>query len=97
MSCLSGELGYRPAVAALVFVLQAARWLVIIDAVLSWVVAPDAFPRSLTKSLLDPVYAPLRKVLQPLTGNVDLSPLIVLAVLFFLERAVAGKRSRGGD
>jgi uncharacterized protein YggT (Ycf19 family) len=84
-------------VAALIFALQAARWLVIIDAILSWVVAPDAFPRSLTKALLDPVYAPLRKVLQPLTGNVDLSPLIVLAVLFFLERALAGKRSSGGD
>lgn len=81
--------------AALLFVVQAARWLVILDAVLSWMMKPEAFPRSLTKTLLDPVYAPLRRVLQPLTGNVDLSPLIVLAALFLLERALAGKRSAG--
>jgi YggT family protein len=81
-----------PHVAALIFVLQAARWLVILDAVLTWVMPPDGFPRSLTKTLLDPVYAPLRRVLMPLTGNVDLSPLIVLAALFFLQRALTPKR-----
>lgn len=80
---------------ALLFVIQAARWLVILDAILSWVMPPGSFPRSLTKSLLDPVYAPLRRVLQPLTGNVDLSPLIVLVALFLLERALAGKRAAG--
>ena len=84
---------WRPSI----FILQAARWLVILDAVLSWVMPPDGFPRSLTKSLLDPVYAPLRRVLQPLTGNVDLTPLIVLAALFLLQRAVTPKRPAGQD
>jgi uncharacterized protein YggT (Ycf19 family) len=85
-------LGYRAHVVVLLFVLRAARWLVIADAVLSWVQRPDAAPRSFTKALLDPLYAPLRSVLQPLTGPVDLTPLLVLAALFFLEKSL----SRGG-
>jgi uncharacterized protein YggT (Ycf19 family) len=88
-------LEYLAPVFALLLVLRAARVLVIADAIFSWVMRPDQFPRSLTKPLLDPIYAPMRRVLTPFTGSFDLSPLILLILLFALERALAGKRDAG--
>ena len=69
-------------------VLNALRLLVIADALFSWVMAADKFPRTLTKPLLDPVYAPLRRALRPLRGSVDLAPLIALVVLYVVQRAI---------
>ena len=75
-------------------VLNALKLLIIVDAVFSWVSAPDAFPRSLTKPLLDPFYTPLRHLLQPLTGPLDLTPLIALGFLFALEAALGRGQAR---
>lgn len=76
--------------AVLIQVLNVFKLLVIADALFSWVLKPNQFPRSLTKPLLDPLYDPMRRALQPFTGSVDLSPLLVLGVLYalqaFLER-----------
>jgi len=88
------DLGYVAAViSVLINVLSALRWLVIADAVLSWVMPPDQAPRTFTKALLDPVYAPIRRALRPLTGSVDLAPLVALAVLFALQLWLERKRS----
>jgi len=68
---------------------NALRVLIVVDAVASWVsTSSDAFPRSLTKPLLDPLYSPLRHLLQPLTGPIDLSPLIALGALYAIEAAL---------
>jgi uncharacterized protein YggT (Ycf19 family) len=72
-------------VIVLLRVLDVLKWLVIIDAVLSWFVAADRFPRSLTQLVLAPVYAPIHAVLAGKTGSIDLAPLLVLAVLFALQ------------
>jgi uncharacterized protein YggT (Ycf19 family) len=72
-------------VIVLLRVLDVLKWLVIIDAVLSWFVAADRFPRSLTQLVLGPVYAPIHGLLAGKTGSIDLAPLIVLAVLFALQ------------
>jgi uncharacterized protein YggT (Ycf19 family) len=58
------------------------------------VVAEHAFPRTVTKPLLDPVYEPMRSLLRPLTGPVDLSPLILLGLLFALQKAVRSDSER---
>ena len=76
-------------------VLEALKWLVIVDAVLSWVVAPGQFPRSLTQTLLAPVYAPIHALIGRYTGPIDLAPLIVLGLLFALQRVVQ-RAARGG-
>ncbi len=56
--------------------------LVIVDAVLSWVMAPEAFPRSLTSKLMEPLYAPIRSILHPSgSGGFDFSPLVIIIVL----------------
>jgi YggT family protein len=38
--------------------------------------------------LLDPLYSRIRRLI-PIVGGLDLSPLIVLIVIFFLQRLVA--------
>lgn len=66
--------------------LQAVSAVIIIDAVLSWVQSPSSFPRSLTGSMTDPLYAPIRGVLNPqATGGIDFSPLILLVVINMLS------------
>jgi YggT family protein len=70
----------------LYFLLTAIKWLIIIDAVLSWVMPEDRFPRSLTGQITDPLYAPIRALLPPdKTGGFDLSPLIVLMLVYAME------------
>lgn len=72
---------------ALVFhLINALKLLVIADAVFSWVLPPQTFPRSLTKSLLDPVYAPVRRALPALP--IDITPLLFLAVLYGVQLAL---------
>ena len=81
--------------ALLIRVFNVLRLVILADAVFSWVLKPDQFPRSLTKPLLDPVYDPMRHALAPYTHSVDLSPLIALAVLYvlqlFVERSLRRK------
>ena len=77
---------------ALILVFNLLRGLIVADAVFSWVFKPEQFPRSITKPILDPVYAPLRRALAPLTGSVDITPLIALGVLYVAQVAV--ERSR---
>jgi YggT family protein len=63
------------------------KWLILIDAVLSWVM-PDRerFPRSLTTQITEPLYAPIRALLKPeRTGGLDLSPMVVLFILYAME------------
>jgi YggT family protein len=67
----------------LIMILEALWWLIIIDALLSWVMPPDRFPRSLTGQLTDPLYAPIRKVLRPeRTGGFDMSPIVVMFAIY---------------
>lgn len=74
-----------PRMSNLFHVLNAAQLLVIVDALLSWTTDADTFPRSFTSAVLAPVYGPIRELLGGLTGSVDLSPLVVLAILQLLR------------
>lgn len=66
-----------------VAVLKAAIWLVIIvvvaQAILSWV-APDGPLSGTLNSLTFPFLRPIRKVLPPIGGTLDLSPLVVIVI-----------------
>ncbi|MFO1304167.1 MAG: YggT family protein [Burkholderiales bacterium] len=53
--------------------------IVIVQAVLSWV-APDGPLSGLLNALTFPILRPIRKVLPPIGGTLDLSPLIVIVV-----------------
>lgn len=70
----------------LLFILEALWWLIIVDAVLSWVMPPDRFPRSLTVQITEPLYAPIRAILKPeRTGGLDLSPILVMFLIYLMK------------
>ena len=73
-------------VVIVVRLLELLVWLVIADALLSWVQRnPTAFPRRLTSSITDLLYAPIRSFIQPKMGGLDFTPLIVIVVLNLLS------------
>jgi uncharacterized protein YggT (Ycf19 family) len=80
----------------LLYAINALRLLVVADALFSFAMKPDQFPRSFTKPLLDPVYAPWRETVGRATGHFDLSPLVALAILWVAQAWVARERARSG-
>jgi YggT family protein len=80
----------------ILLVLQLYSWIIIAMAILSWLVAfgviniRNDFVRAVWNALLamtEPVLMPLRRRL-PNFGGLDLSPVIVLLGIFFLERVI---------
>jgi len=70
----------------LMFAIMALKWTILIDVLLSWLMPPDKFPRSITTQVTQPLYAPIRAVLRPdKTGGLDFSPLLILLLLHFME------------
>jgi YggT family protein len=70
-------------VVAIVELIKAALWIVIvtvfIQALLSWV-APDGPLAGVLNALTFPLLAPIRRVVPPIGGALDLSPLIVIVL-----------------
>jgi len=72
------------------WVLDIYSWIIIAAALMSWV-SPD--PRNpivmFLRQVTEPVLNPVRRLLPPWkTGGLDLSPLIVLLVIQFVDRVV---------
>lgn len=65
-------------------------WVIIIDAVSSWILPPGQFPRNVTSQLTEPLYRPIRSILDPgKMGGLDLSPMVVILALQVLANALA--------
>ncbi len=71
-------------------------WIIVIQAILSWLIAFNVintyndFVRSIWHALgviTEPIYRPIRRVL-PDFGALDLSPLVVLIVIYILQQIV---------
>jgi YggT family protein len=72
-------------------------WVIIIRALLSWV-NPDPYNpivQFLTR-ITEPVLRPLRKLVPTWKLGVDLSPLIAILIIYFLEIAVVDTLARIG-
>jgi YggT family protein len=72
------------------WLLDLYSWVIIAAALISWV-SPD--PRNPIVTFLrqatEPVFAPVRRLLPPWkTGGLDLSPVIVLIAIQFVERVI---------
>ena len=74
--------------------LQVLMWIIIIQAILSWLVAFNVINTSnhFVGSFLNaldrmtrPLYRPIRKIL-PDFGNIDFSPMVVILLLILLRR-----------
>lgn len=70
--------------------LDVLQWVIIADALLSWIVPnKEQFPRSLTSQIADPLCLPFRAILSPeRLGGFDVSPIIALLVLRFMRNAL---------
>ena len=78
------------------YILTILSWIIIIQAILSWLIAfniinmQSDFVRQFLYALdkiTEPVYRPIRKIL-PDFGALDLSPLVVLLIISFVQRSV---------
>lgn len=75
------------------FALTIARWVIIIQAILSWLISFNVINtsndliRGLWRGLeqvTEPIYRPIRRIL-PDFGALDLSPIVVLALIWLLQ------------
>jgi YggT family protein len=77
-------------------VLELYTWVVIVSAIMSWLVAFNIVNTSnrlvytigeFLYRLTEPALRPIRRHL-PMIGGVDISPIILLLILYFLKRVV---------
>lgn len=80
----------------LVILLDVAWWIIIIQAILSWLVAfnvinvSNDFVRTVMVALqrmTEPLYRPIRRIMPDL-GALDLSPMVVLLTIIILRSAI---------
>jgi YggT family protein len=78
--------------------LQVVMWIIIIQAILSWLVAfnvvntHNEFVRSFFNALdriTTPMYRPIRRIL-PDFGGLDFSPIVVVLIIIALDRLLSG-------
>ena len=80
------------------FLLQVMMWIIIIQAILSWLVVFNVinthndFVRSFLRALdriTAPLYRPIRRIL-PDFGGLDFSPVVILLLIYVLRILLAG-------
>ena len=76
--------------------LQLYTWLIIASAILSWLVAFNVVNTrndvvraiwSFLDAITEPALRPIRNIL-PNLGGIDVSPIILLLLIFFIERVI---------
>ena len=94
----------NPIAALLIEVLEIYKWIVIAAVIVSWLTAFNVinqynnFVRTLLRILIaltEPVFRPIRKVL-PAIGGLDLSPIIVFVIIWFLQYSITWASFRYG-
>ncbi|MEM6625253.1 MAG: YggT family protein [Pseudomonadota bacterium] len=80
----------------LMVVLDLAVWVVIIQAIVSWLVHFGVINASnqvvatiwqITRALTEPLLRPIRRHVPPI-GGMDLSPIILILAIFLLQRVI---------
>ena len=86
----------NPIVSLILLLLDLYKWIVIIAVIVSWLVVFRVINLSvpavrqilrLLDALTEPVFRQIRRIL-PAVGGFDLSPLIVLVAIWFLQEVV---------
>ena len=94
----------NPIAALLIEVLEIYKWIVIAAVIVSWLTAFNVinvhnnFVRSLLRILLaltEPVFRQVRRVVPPISG-LDLSPIIVFLLIWFLQYTITWASFRFG-
>ena len=94
----------NPIAALLIAVLDIYKWIVIAAVIVSWLTtfnvinSHNNFVRSLLHILYvltEPVFRPIRKIIPPI-GGLDLSPIIVFLIIWFLQYSIQWASFRYG-
>ena len=94
----------NPVAALIITILDIYKWIVIAAVIVSWLTAFNVinvhnnFVRSLLRILLaltEPVFRPIRRIL-PSMGGLDLSPLVVFVLIWFLQYTITWASFRYG-
>ena len=93
----------NPIAALLIEILEIYKWVVIAAVIVSWLVAFNVinshnnFVRTVLRilyTLTEPVFRQIRRVIPPISG-LDLSPIIVFVIIWFLQDTVQYLSFRG--
>jgi len=94
----------NPIAALLIEILEIYKWVVIAAVIVSWLTAFNVinvhnnFVRTLLRILLaltEPVFRQVRRVLPPI-GGLDLSPIVVFVIIWFLQYSIQWASFRYG-
>jgi len=86
----------RPFVEVIYFLLEAYKWIIIIAVIMSWLIAFNVVNTrnqivgmiaDVLYRLTEPAFRPVRRRL-PNFGGLDLSPLVVLLIVYILQRII---------
>ena len=97
-------IGPNPVIALIMLLLNLYWWVVVVAVIVSWLIAFNVintynnFVRSLLRalgSLTEPVFRRVRKVVPPI-GGLDLSPMVVLVAIWFIQYSLVWVTSRFG-
>jgi YggT family protein len=92
-----GESAMKSVLDVILLVLQLYVWLLIAAAILSWLIAFNvvnthnqvvAMIADFLYKITEPVLRPIRSVL-PNLGGIDISPIVVILIIFFLQNVIA--------
>jgi YggT family protein len=93
----SGRIDMRPLLEVLIILLNIYWWVVILAVIVSWLIAFNVVnTRNQIVGMIadilyrctEPVFRPIRNLL-PNLGGIDISPLIVLLIIYVIERYIA--------
>jgi YggT family protein len=94
----------NPIAALLIEILEIYKWIVIAAVIVSWLTAFNVinvhnnFVRTLLRILMaltEPVFRQIRRVVPPISG-LDLSPIIVFVLIWFLQYSITWASFRFG-
>ena len=86
----------NPIAALLIEILEIYKWIIIAAILVSWLIAFNVinihnnFVRTLLQvltALTEPVLRPIRRVIPPV-GGLDLSPIVVFLIIWFLQYSI---------
>jgi YggT family protein len=92
-----GRIDMKPLIEVLIILLNIYWWVIIIAVIVSWLIAFNVINTrhqavgvitDMLYRLTEPVFRPIRN-LMPNFGGLDLSPLIVLLIIYVLQRWLA--------
>ena len=94
----------NPIAALLIEILEIYKWIVIAAVIVSWLTAFNVinqynqFVRTLLRILIaltEPVFRQVRRILPPIAG-LDLSPIVVFVIIWFLQYSIQWASFRYG-